>query len=225
MRDNDQLILEEKYSSIIEEAPRQRGMIQGAWDKTGGAFLQHPTSMARNELVDIYKKVWNNLENEFEKLKAINPNNQEYSLEFIANFLNNNYPQIDIQKTIQPLADQYDPQGNYLNPINPQTAGNFLYDCLQNHYTSIGGLPSSRTPQNLPQPNPPNQNTTKPNPTKPNPTKGNNKDDDDNDKNKKEGLLKKYGKNIWNVVKTGEDNSEYYTSKGLRNYQSGIRHT
>ena len=89
MRDTDTILLEDIYTKQIllnEAAPRQRSRMMGTWDRMAGGPLEHPTSMARNNMMNVYKKVWEDLENDWEANNAIKP--QIVNLDYLADFLN-----------------------------------------------------------------------------------------------------------------------------------------
>lgn len=141
MRDADTVILENIYTKDIlkeESAPRQRGILLGLWDRLAGSKLDHPTSISRNNLIDIYKEVWKTLEDDWESNNAIKP--QIVNLEYLADFLNRKYPEIDVKTIIDPLAHEYSPEGDFLEELDKQTTGDFIYDALADYYSSIGGF-------------------------------------------------------------------------------------
>ena len=175
MKDQDSIILENLYIEEIlkENAPRQRGYIQGAWDRMAGSPLDHSTSIARNQLIDMYKKVWKEFEDDWESNNAITRNPPiPVTLDYLADFLQKKYSQIDTSKIIDPLALEYAPNGNFNDELDEQTIGDFLYDTLSDYYESVGGLDqgsgnltiatSQPTPQPSQQPQPTPQPSQQP---------------------------------------------------------------
>jgi len=154
MRDSDTILLEDIYTNQIllnEAAPRQRSRIQGAWDRMAGGPLEHPTSMARNNLMDVYRDVWEALENDWEANNATSRNSPiPITLDYLADFLKRNYPQINTSQIVDPLALEYSRNGNlsYTDELDEQISGDFLYDALADYYESIGGI--NKTNANLP---------------------------------------------------------------------------
>jgi len=171
MKDQDSIILENLYIEEIlkENAPRQRSYVQGAWDRMAGAPLEHSTSIARNQLIDMYKKVWKEFEDDWESNNAIARNPPiPITLDYLADFLQKKYSQIDTSKIVDPLALEYAPTGNFNDELDEQTIGDFLYDTLSDYYESVGGLDQGSgnltiaTPQPTPQPSQQPQPTPQP---------------------------------------------------------------
>ena len=161
MRDSDTILLEDIYTNQIllnEAAPRQRNYIQGAWDRLAGEPLDHSTSIARNQLIDMYRKVWKSFEDDWESNNAITRNPPiPVTLDYLADFINRKYSQIDLSKIVDPLALEYSPNGDFTEELEQQTIGDFLYDTLVDYYESVGGMDQGTGNLEIPttqQPNP-----------------------------------------------------------------------
>lgn len=163
MRDSDTILLENIYTNQIllnEAAPRQRNYIQGAWDRLAGEPLDHSTSIARNQLIDMYRKVWKSFEDDWESNNAIARNPPiPITLDYLADFIHRKYSQIDVSKIVDPLALEYAPNGNFNDELEQQTIGDFLYDTLADYYESVGGLDQGTGDLEIPKP----QTTQQPN--------------------------------------------------------------